>query len=64
MSKLIYTGLGLIVFVALVLLIGTSPGSTPTALGAKSGTMDIRAIEAASDVTAMPQQELSPEVYQ
>lgn len=62
MNKLIYPAIGLITVVAVVLLVGTAPGSTPSSPN-KTDAMDIRGIEAKTDMKALPQQDLSPEIY-
>lgn len=63
MSKLISPVFGLILAVPVVLLVGTAPGSTASA-PKTTDAMDIHAIESTIDMKSLPQQDLSPEIYE
>jgi hypothetical protein len=60
MTKLMFLVLGLLVLSGTIMMVGAAPGARGTS---EQATMDIRAVERAVDMKALPNGDLDPDVY-
>lgn len=64
MAKLTYLVLGILVLSGTAWMVGATPHGARGTSTPKEDTMDIRALEAATDLSRLPKGDLDPKIYE